>query len=101
MKLAAFTILLLGMLVSACSTSVDATDYDQSCNADADCAVVLVGSLCSCACRFDAIALRDLPQYQEDATAANDHCFTEETCAAACEPPGPAACLSGKCTAVP
>lgn len=100
MKNAAFAILVLGALLSGCDTSVDVTDYDQSCSVDADCVVVLVGSLCSCACTYDAIAQRDLGQYQEDATAANDNCSTNDTCFAPCEPPGPAACTGGKCTVV-
>ncbi len=100
MKKSSLTILVFGILVSACST-IDVTDYDQSCSVDTDCTVVLVGNLCSCACTYGAIAQREGAQYAEDATAANDNCTTPETCAAACEPPGPAACTAGKCTVVP
>lgn len=64
--------LLSVLLVVACDTSVVAKDYNQTCLADADCAVVVEGEFCvDCGPVTSAAAINvaDLPRYQRERDA--------------------------------
>jgi hypothetical protein len=83
---------------------IDATKYDQSCQADSDCVVINTGEVCSvCRCSAGAINKNALPEYQKDigtescnpgpspcdcATPTVSHCDTAST-------PGAGTCVLG------
>ena len=52
--------------VSACSTTIEADDYNRSCNIAEDCVAILVGDACGCDCTFGAINKGDFATEQED-----------------------------------
>lgn len=65
-------VLLSVLLVVACDTRVVAKDYDQTCRADADCAVVVEGEFCvDCGPVTSAAAINvaELPRYQRERDA--------------------------------
>jgi hypothetical protein len=84
--------------------NIDATMYDQSCQADSDCVVINTGEVCSvCRCSAGAINKNALPEYQKDigtencnpgpspcdcATPTVSHCDTVST-------PGAGTCVLG------
>jgi hypothetical protein len=54
-------------LVAACiGTTIDAKNYDQSCDADVDCVVIQTGDICSCNCALGAINDVDFDKYTND-----------------------------------
>lgn len=61
---------------------MEGSKYSKSCAADADCEVVSVGSLCTCACPNFAIAKSSLSDYESDKRAHLSQC----------EPASPVAC---------
>ena len=54
------------LALGACSTTIDANDYDRSCTEDSDCVIISVGDICSCSCEIDAINKSDLEAYNHD-----------------------------------
>lgn len=77
---------------AGCSDVILATDFDQSCAADADCVTVLVGDICECGCEDGAINKRDLEKYREERG--------DISCSVSCEfcpESKPAVCKSGVC----
>ena len=95
MRVVLLTISLVALTsMAACSSDeILATDFDQSCAVDADCAAVLVGDMCSCSCSSGAINKRDLAAYSERQA--------ERTCSiscAACPELEPAVCKAGTCS---
>ena len=95
------------VLASACSSSsahptIRASDYDMSCTAPADCALVDVGDVCGCmACGSDAISKRDSAKYEADKTVLQKQCSaggTYASCPNACFD-WELTCVAGKCGA--
>lgn len=84
------------LLVAApagCSDVILASDFDQSCTADADCVTVLVGDICECGCESGAINKRDLEKYREERG--------DISCSTSCEfcpEQDPAVCKAGVCS---
>lgn len=82
---------------------IDATQYDQSCQSDTDCIVIVTGEVCSvCKCQAGAINQSALPVYEKD--IATEQCNPGPSpcdCAApgvahcALPPDGPGTCVLG------
>ena len=80
---------------TACSTTIDADDYERSCQSDAECMIISVGDICSCSCEVSAINRVDEAAYRED---------RDVTCSTQCGPcpeAPPAVCAQGICQAGP
>ncbi|NUQ74657.1 MAG: hypothetical protein HUU21_13970 [Polyangiaceae bacterium] len=77
---------------AGCSDEILATDFDQTCAADADCATVFVGDICDCGCEVGAISKQAVPEYSE--RRADIRCSTS---CGECPDPKPAVCKSGVC----
>jgi hypothetical protein len=75
----------------ACSDPPTATDYDQTCSADADCVAVRSGCDDGCQCPDSAINAKDLTQFQKD----HDGCKPTIGCECI---QSHVSCTSGKCT---
>lgn len=88
-------IVVLGLFSSGCST-VEVSDYSQSCVTADDCIAESFGDVCSCGCDYQAISKSAFEQYQADRADAYDYCVGLYSCDA-CQPPGPVACNAGKC----
>ncbi|MBX3187485.1 MAG: hypothetical protein KF819_10745 [Labilithrix sp.] len=83
------------LVVVACSSTLRAEDYDQSCVGDADCVTVFVGDVCDCACdAVGAVSQAGFARYGEDrgSISCSNQC---KPCANRHVP----ACVSGKCEA--
>lgn len=78
---------------AGCSDEILATEFDQSCAADSDCAAVLVGDMCSCSCVSGAINKGSLAEYNE--RRADISCSIDCSPCPALEP---AVCKSGVCS---
>jgi len=90
--------LLAVLLFCACSTSIDAKNYQRSCSADGDCAAVYSGDTCAlCPCPNAAIATTELTRYQSDAQSLHGRCHSNAQ--ADCVPcqAVTAFCLDGTC----
>jgi hypothetical protein len=78
---------------------ISASNYDQTCTADSDCAVVTSGDYCStiCLCGGSVINARALPQFNEDVseTPVGTHGVVTGDCA--CIPPQLPCCRQGMC----
>lgn len=84
------------------STVLDASRYDQSCAQAADCTVVFSGDACAvCQCANDAIHSASLGAWNTERSRAQQWCGERPAIACAPCPPMNAACVSGKCAAVP
>jgi len=59
---------------SSPSTTIQASNYDQSCATSADCVAVVVGEICGCASQMAAINVKDEARYEADANEAASHC---------------------------
>lgn len=95
----AFGLVVLGLvalgLAGGCSTTIDADDYERSCQQDAECVIISVGDICDCSCEVSAINQVDLPKYFDD---------RDVDCSKQCGPcpeAPPAACVAGVCQAGP
>jgi uncharacterized lipoprotein len=58
----AFALATLGILAacsSSSSTTIQASDYDESCATSTDCVPIAVGDLCECSCAGAAINQKD------------------------------------------
>jgi hypothetical protein len=94
-----FVTLTIGIVLTvACTNDVEASDYAQDCNVDADCVVVLVGDVCDCDCADDAINRRDESKYDKDRGSCSGGCTPAPECVPC--PSRAARCISGRCTAV-
>jgi len=73
-----FVLATLGVLAacssSSSSTTINASDYDQSCTTSADCVPVPVGYICGCASQMAAINVKDEARYEADVKSAVSHC---------------------------
>jgi hypothetical protein len=94
----------VAVALAACNGDVlRASDYDQTCQAAADCVGIQVGQA-SC-CGFNncgdnaAINKSDLHQYLSDYGAAASGCGTVDCPDIECQEP-PVACVSGRCELV-
>lgn len=77
------------LLATGCgSSTLSATDYDQSCAVASDCVAVLVGDMCECSCEYEAISATGKSAYDEDRAAIE--------CSVVCSPcpDGPAVLCS-------
>src|SRR5512144_2658975 len=72
------------------TTVVDVTEYDQSCQNDGDCALVVDGDIC-CGCPNAAINHSDLDRYQADLGEC------DAVCTLACVGGVVAFCNAGTC----
>jgi hypothetical protein len=97
--------LLLSLLaLASCSSGVNTTlqvsNYDTACTADADCKAVFIGDPCAtkCQCPNAAINSVDVPREQSDLMAVAALCTSSPgVCTASCIQPTPA-CTAGHCT---
>jgi hypothetical protein len=94
--------LLLG-LVTACGTTIHASDYATDCDADMGCSLARVGDICSCTCEFAAISSREYDRYLSDVQrigACRDNCVSSDPDAApfTCGGDLGAQCTGGVCT---
>ncbi len=88
---------LAALALAACSqTTIQASDYDQSCTAATDCRAVPAGDVCACACDYDAINAKDEQRYNADYAERRDACSGADLCGACPELPAPL-CAKGKC----
>lgn len=78
------------MVLAGCSTNIKATDYNQKCTANADCAAIAVGDVCACGCESGGINRADLAK--ADADRAGVSCTTTLLCK-------PCAAVEGFCQA--
>jgi hypothetical protein len=85
------TFALLLVALAGCSTSIDAADYDQTCQAATDCRAIFTGDVCDCGCSTAAINVADYTAYVDD--RGSPSCSTD------CEPcPAPVeVCTMGVC----
>jgi uncharacterized protein YceK len=70
-------LLIVVVLLSGCSTTIDADDFDQSCTEASDCTAVWVGDICNCDCfSVAAINVDELAEYQEqrDGISCTNEC---------------------------
>ena len=93
--IARLALALAGATLAACSTHLDADDYDRSCSVASDCTVVFVGDVCDCACNLSAINVADFPRYSDD--RGSPQCSKD---CGACPGADPA-CIDHRCEAVP
>ena len=94
-------------LLLACSsagtdgTTIDVTDYDQSCNQNSDCVIVPDGDVClsGCSCSDTAIAESAEAAFNADFDAINETCgpIPAGTPCAGCQESAPI-CVGGSCT---
>jgi hypothetical protein len=83
--------------LAACSdTTIAAADYDQRCDAVAECRTVPAGDVCACDCMYDAINARDELRYNADYAEKLDECSGSPLCGACPDLPAPL-CEKGKC----
>jgi len=54
------------LVVSACGTTINASNYASDCDADSQCVRIVVGDICSCSCDLAAINERDFDKYFSD-----------------------------------
>jgi hypothetical protein len=84
--------------VAACSTTIDATHYSQTCSVDGDCSPVYSGQLCdACRCPNAAINTSDLARYNADQSTLLGHCGLQRGIACDCVQ-ATAHCDAGACT---
>lgn len=77
---------LIASLLLACSVEINASDYDQSCNAATDCMPIFVGKFCECSCTYAAINLKDAARYNKDISVTCDkHCAPCPEAVVTCE----------------
>jgi hypothetical protein len=92
--------------IAACAglESVRASEYDQSCAADADCVLVnelaVENSQCS-ECNVGAVNVKDAPRMRDDVTEMRGECPQDAPSALCAAVDGRAGCVSGRCTVVP
>ena len=97
MKLAALALLVL----TGCTRSILASDYDQTCAVDADCAAIEEGDVCyACGATSAAVSRGALDQVLDDRNERNDACVLWDDVEADCFCTGDSivACESGRCT---
>lgn len=85
-------------IVDAASCMIEASNYDQSCTVDSDCATVSSGDYClpGCFCGGSTINVGALSQWQADVAAALAHqSGSVEVCG--CPVYGAPCCRQGKC----
>jgi len=80
--------------VQSASSTLHASDYDQSCTTAADCVAMAEGNLCPCACSNAAIAKKDEAKEEADAQRARAQCVPVE-CGACAQ--SRTHCIAGKC----
>jgi hypothetical protein len=86
---------------SANSQIVDMTQFDRSCAAASDCAVVNAHPCFECECAQEPIAAKDVPKFR--AAAAAVRCQRKKNDLVSCEPCTPARvdCVAGTCQRKP
>lgn len=77
--------------LSGCSTTIDADDYERSCQEDSECMIISVGDICDCSCDVSAINRSDEAAYREDR-----HVDCNKQCEPCPEAP-PAICAESLC----
>lgn len=95
--------LAMAVALAGCSTTLEASDYDQSCSSDADCIPAFFGDVCSfCACNESAVNLREVTRYAEDRRAAARNCSSTlaDIACGPC-PSVEARCRSARCVVEP
>ena len=92
-------LVLLALLFAGCGVApmINASDYDQTCRVDADCAVILVGSICECKCEYGAVNQQAVAKVQADRNARR--CDGSKQCGPC--PGRQAQCSSGRCAVRP
>ena len=84
-------------------TTIDVSDFDQSCSTNDDCIVVVDGDVCpSCSCPDAAITTSAKSEYDDEVAQRVDTCeSTDESLLGACEPCADTipVCVSGVCEA--
>ena len=90
-------LLLLISCVEETSTTVDFTQFDQTCSIDSDCMVVFTGDACSCSCEIAGMNVSEIENYN----SAWDESFAacEEVLMCAACPESEAFCDEGTCSA--
>jgi hypothetical protein len=97
----AFALATVGVLAacsSSSSTTIQASDYDQSCATSADCVPIAVGDLCECSCAASAINRKDEARYEADVRDRLSRCTSHPYCGA-CDDVR-ATCVAGRCAIV-
>src|SRR4051812_35861591 len=85
-----------GATAGDASTSIQASDYDQTCTTRSDCVGIEEGSLCGCGALNAAINVHDLAKEQADAQERSAHCAPQSgTCGAATATLP--VCVNGRC----
>jgi hypothetical protein len=95
--------LLAALALGACSSgggTIDITQFDATCTADADCGLVFTGDVCGCSCAEGAIRASEVPRFNQEVSDARQGCSDQVECMA-CEDANKAVCQQGKCAAVP
>ena len=85
------------LLLAGCSPTLHAKDYAADCDADLQCAVIVVGDLCSCDCELAAINERDYDKYTNDIIATGG-CRNPPVCQ--CGTGIGAQCVASQCQTV-
>lgn len=50
-------------------SAIEGQAFDQSCHSDSDCVAVIVGNVCGCMCKSDAINVKDESKYNAELQA--------------------------------
>ena len=89
-----FSLIVFALLgVAACSTTLDASDYDTTCAGPTDCVTLPMGDMCDCSCGQGAINKRSVDAYNKDRTHIGG---CSRLCGACPELQG-ATCTAGRC----
>ena len=74
-------------------TVLSADAYDKTCAVDSDCALIIVGDVCACACQFAAVSKSGKARYDGDRAAIS--CTNDKVCGP-CQAQA-VACSAGRC----
>lgn len=90
------------VLLTACNSTIRATDYASDCDADLQCVRISVGDICSCDCNLAAINDRDYDKYLTDlqrigAGSCHNTCTTPDGAPTSCGIGIGARCQGGQC----
>jgi hypothetical protein len=84
------------------ATTIRASDYDQSCTKDDDCALAYSGDVCGCTCPNDPISKRGQQAYSAQLQQLRGQCRSRPAIACDCGALSEPMCATeGKCTTRP
>ena len=78
-------------------TTIDATQYDQTCSVDEDCMSVFTGNVCGCNCTSIGINVADIESYNAERDELYNQCAEDEIFECMACPNTEAYCEEGTC----